>query len=162
MRTEILFHFLFFTYFASSCAVLHHAQYGDIDNRHQYKAVPFDLKVSETGVNLEEAGQIGQAVSQTEKTSDLIGDIAAIISLFQMGPHTGNGVFKENYAEGLVNQVMDACPSGHITGLSAIREMRKYPVISGEIVKIRGFCLMSANNDQTTKIKKKLKKKGKK
>ena len=33
------------------------------------------------------------------------------------------------------------CPSGKLTGLMSVRESRKYPVISGEIVKVTGYCV---------------------
>ena len=36
-----------------SCVQLHHAQLGEIDDRRDYIQKPFDVKVSETGVNLE-------------------------------------------------------------------------------------------------------------
>jgi len=121
----------------SGCAVLHHVQIGDLDNRGKLRA--FDIKVSETGINLDEAAEIGKAVSR--KNSQVIEDINAIISLFQMGPRTGNMVFNDKFAEGVIDLIYKECPSGRVTGLTSIREMRKYPVISGEIVKVTGYCI---------------------
>lgn len=130
---------------ASGCAVLHHAQVGDVDNSSEYTLRRFDIKVSETGVDLEEAGNIAKAVSRSQKGNKAIDDALAIVSLFQMGPKTGNGVFNENYAQSLIYKLQEECPSGRITGVSSIRETRKYPVISGEIVKITGYCMTKKN-----------------
>lgn len=120
----------------SSCAILHHVQVGSIDNRtDQETLVPFDIKLSEYGVSTEDIGRIAQATQ-----SDALQSIAAVVSLFQFGPSTGNIVYNEKYAENLIQEIYAKCPTGHITGLISIREMRKYPVISGEIIKVTGFC----------------------
>lgn len=123
------------------CAFLHHIQIGEVDNRSGSQMRPFDIKVSEMGINIEEAGRIVDGLSK--KNSNQGGDIASMIGLFQMGPHTGNGVFDLKYARKLIYAIHEKCPSGRVTGLSSIREMRKYPVISGEIVKITGYCLFA-------------------
>jgi hypothetical protein len=124
----------------SGCAILHHAQIGDVDSR-QGKLVPFDIKVSETGVNLDEAADIASNLTRSKAAQDDIAGVRALIGLFQWGPTTGNPVYTEKYAEGLAALLYERCPSGRVTGLMAIREMRKYPVISGEIVKITGYCV---------------------
>lgn len=124
----------------SGCAALHHVAIGQVDNTHENVAwIPFEVLVSESGVAIEEAGKI--ALATNTSGGDALGNVAAIIGLFQMGPRTGNPVYAERYAEKLMYVMHEKCPSGRITGLTSIREMRKYPVISGEIVKITGFCL---------------------
>lgn len=124
----------------AGCAHLHHAQVGQIDNRtSSVVAIPFEIKLSETGVSVEEAGKIARA-ADTRSGRDA-GNVAAIIGLFQMGPRTGNPVYDSRYAEKVVYQIHEKCPSGNVTGLMSVRETRKYPVISGEIVKITGYCL---------------------
>lgn len=125
----------------SGCAVLHHVQVGQIDSRGSDAFIPFEVMVSETGVDVQEAGRIARATET--KQGDRLGDLAAIISLFQMGPRTGAPVYNQGYAEKVVYQIYEKCPSGRVTGLMSIREMRKYPVISGEIVKITGYCRKS-------------------
>ena len=124
---------------SSSCAVLHHAQVGQIDNRNSSQAVPFEILLSETGVSVEEAGKIARATNSSMGRD--AGNVAAIIGLFQMGPRTGNPIYSPRFAEKLIYQIHERCPSGRVTGLVSIREMRKYPVVSGEIVKVTGFCL---------------------
>ena len=135
------------------CAVLHHVQVGDIDNRNGIAYRPFDLKVSEAGVNLDEAGDIAKAMSRSKGANKDIDNAMAIVGLFQMGPRTGNPVFNEGYAKNIVNDLYKECPSGRITNLVSIREMRKYPVISGEIVKITGSCAIDRKKRPQKKSK---------
>jgi hypothetical protein len=124
----------------SSCAIVHHVQVGDIESRTDSVRMPFEMKVSETGIDFREAGTITQAVASNQ-TGNQIKQILDIIALFQMGPMTGAPVFDDKYADSLAKSIYTKCPSGDITGLVMIRETAKYPIISGEIMKIKGFCL---------------------
>lgn len=130
------------------CAALHHVQVGEIDNRNSRSLKPFEIKVSETGFNIKEAAQIGRAISQSQKGRQTIREAEAIWGYFHMGPTTGNAVFNDTYASDLVQSILEECPSGRVTGLVAIREMRKYPVISGEIIKIKGYCSISSAKNE--------------
>lgn len=125
----------------SGCAQLHHVQIGDIDNSPGYVRKPFDIKISETGINIQEAKGIAKALLD-KKGGEAAENIAGVIGLFQMGPRTGNPVYVKDYAKGLAQVIYEKCPSGRVTGLSSIRETRKYPVVSGEIVKVTGYCLL--------------------
>ena len=125
--------------FQTGCAVLHHVQVGDIDNRVGTRS-PIDVKVSEIGVNIDDAAQIAGIVGGQKAGRDA-GRAAEIIGYFQMGPRTGNPVYTSDYARKVIDKVWESCPSGTITALQSIRETRSYPVISGEIVKITGECL---------------------
>ena len=70
-----------------------------------------------------------------------------------MGPRTGEPVWSsDTYADKVYLGLYEKCPSGQITGLTSIREINKYPVVSGEIVKITGFCLKK----KTTPVRKQL------
>lgn len=135
------FHFLWtipLSLTLTSCAVLHHAQVGTIDNRESQVQVPFEVLLSEVGVNTQEISRIGHSTNSSG--GDAVANAAAAISLFQMGPRTGNPTYNPRYAEKLIYEIHQRCPSGNVTGLVSIREMRKYPAISGEIVKVTGFC----------------------
>ena len=121
----------------NSCAYIYHVQLGEIDNRDDFKKVYFEVKVSETGVNIDESATIIKAITKSKKTDS----IRDIIKLFQIGPRTGNPVYNEKYAEDILSLIRKKCPNGKTSSLSSIREMRKYPVISGEIIKITGYCL---------------------
>lgn len=135
------FHFFWFiplSFVLANCAVLHHAQVGTIDNRNSQAQIPFEVLLSEVGVNTEEIGRMGRASNSSG--GDAVAKAAAALSLFQMGPRTGNLTYNPRYAEKLIYEIHQRCPSGNITGLMSIREMRKYPGVSGEIVKVTGFC----------------------
>lgn len=125
----------------SGCAVLHHVQMSDIDNRSQFALVPIEVKVSEVGVDIGDAKAIANASLANAKDRQAAGDVATIIQSFQMGPRTGAPVYSDKYAEKLIYQLHTQCPSGKITGVQSVRESRDYPVIKGEIVKITGYCL---------------------
>lgn len=124
-----------------SCAQLHHVQIGEIASHPDYIQKPFEIKISEMGVNIDEAAKIVTLASGKSANSDAQ-EIAGLIGLFQMGPRTGEPVYEKDYAKNLIQVLYEKCPSGKISGLTSIRETRKYPVISGEIVKITGYCLM--------------------
>lgn len=126
--------------FLGACAQLHHVQLSDIDDR-SASLESFEVKVSETGINLTEAKDIAKMVIKNKSVQEKMDQINDIISLFQMGPRTGNIVFVENYAQKIPELIADRCGGRAVTGVTSIRESRKYPVISGEIVKIKGYCM---------------------
>lgn len=130
--------FLIAFVFIQGCAVLHHVQVGQIDNRDSDVLIPFEIKMNEVGVSAEEIGALAKATNS--KSGDDVAGVAHIISMFQMGPRTGAPTYNEHYAKNLIYEIHQKCPSGKVTGLMSIREMRSYPGISGEIVKVTGFC----------------------
>ncbi len=127
--------------FFFSCAQLHHVQLGEVTSHPDYVQKPFDIKVNEMGINLGEAKALSKAFLSAEGSKDAE-NIATFISLFQMGPITGNPVYVKDYAKNLIQIIYEKCPSGMVTGLMSVRETRKYPVISGEIVRVTGYCLI--------------------
>lgn len=133
-----MFKFIAVFILLSSCAIKHHVQLGDIERVPGKKLVPFNLLLSQTGVNIDEAAGI---ISGVTRDNGRAKDIAAIISLFQMGPRTGELVFNEKYADAVPKLITAKCPSAKVTGLTMVRETNKYPVVSGEIIKITGFCV---------------------
>lgn len=132
---------LFSSFFLMSCAQLHHVQIGDIDSHPDFAQKPFEIKISEVGVSTEEISAIANHFGRSNAARNIKG-VADVVSLFQMGPRTGSPVYTKDYAKGLLEVLYEKCPSGNITGLMSIRETRKYPVISGEIVKVTGYCLI--------------------
>ena len=131
----------FFCAGTSGCAILHHVQFSDLDNRSQFVMVPIEVKVSETGVDLGDVSAISNGALKNSGNQQAVGDALAVLQSFQIGPRTGPPVYSDKYAEKIIYQLHTQCPSGKITGVQSTRETRKYPVISGEIVKITGFCL---------------------
>lgn len=128
----------------SGCAILHHHQLGDVDSDVVKKGRKFEVLVSETGFNVGEAGNILKATTRSKQSRKDVSQVQSMIEMFQMGPRTGNPVFTDQFADNLVDMVLEKCPSGKVSGLSSTRETAKYPVVSGEIVKISGYC-----NDKT-------------
>lgn len=131
--------------FLPGCAILHHVQIGEIDNRKGYQHKPIELKVSETGVDLNDVKAISR-VAVGKDGSKQMNDVLEFIQMFQMGPRTGNPVYTTAYIKNLGEQLRATCPNGSLTGLMVVRETRKYPVISGEIVKIKGDCIVAAKD----------------
>lgn len=125
----------------SSCAFLHSVHISDIDSKIVNEGTKFEVLVSETGLNLQEATNTAKVFTNDQKTKGDMQKVNDIISMFQMGPRTGNMVFNDTYADNLFKTLKEKCPKGQISGLMSIRETAKYPVVSGEIVKITGYCL---------------------
>lgn len=124
----------------TSCAYLHSAQFGEIDSHTVTHGKKFEILVSELGVNFQEAGNLARAFTADANANKNIKAVQDILALFQMGPRTGNPVFNEKYADRIFDVVRDKCPSGNISGLMSVRETSKYPIVSGEIVKVVGYC----------------------
>ena len=124
----------------SGCAFLHQYQLGSIDSETVIKGQRFEILVSETGVNLQETADTAKLFTQNRESHKQVQQVQDVISLFQMGPRTGNMVFNEKYADSIMRAIQLKCPSGRISGMSSIRETAKYPVVSGEIVRITGYC----------------------
>ncbi len=127
-------------FFLSGCTFLHHHQISEVDSQVVREGRRFEVLISETGVNIQEAVGIAKNLGNHSKTNKDIGKAGDIIGLFQMGPRTGNQVYTDAFSDSLVDQVLSRCPHGRISGLSFTRESAKYPVVSGEIVKVIGYC----------------------
>jgi len=139
--------------FLSSCAYVHHHQVGELRTPPGHVMRKFEVLVSENGFSVQEAGAAAKAAMGNRNGGEAAERFAAILSLFQMGPRTGNPVWSsEKYADGVFEKLYEKCPSGQITGLSSTREMNKYPVVSGEIVKLTGYCLLKKTNIVRKKI----------
>ena len=120
---------------------MHHTQIGEVDSDLVLHGRKFEIKVSNVGISLQEAAEISKIfVNEKDKDKDKNQQHQDIVSLFQMGPTTGNPVFSDKYADVIVKRLKKECPSGKFSGLTLVRETASYPVISGEIVKITGFC----------------------
>jgi len=124
----------------SGCAVLHTTQVGEIHSPTVLQGKRFEIKVSNIGFDLDTAVAIANAVARQSDHADTVGAAGEIIKLFQTGPRTGNPVFRDDYSDRVFEMLRAECPSGRISGLVSIRETAKYPVVSGEIVKLIGYC----------------------
>lgn len=116
------------------CASLHAYDIGETDLTRP--ARPIEVAVDETGISIQQASAVAAAAGGHKK-AERAGTIAALLNY---GPNTGNSVLDASYADGVVAELYRQCPSGRITGVVSVRESRTYPVISGEIVKIKALC----------------------
>lgn len=140
------------TQFISSCAILHSVDVGEM-NFHKspgVKVTPLDVKVSEMGISVGEAATVADILLKNEHDSRVVRNLRAIIGLFQLGPRTGNPVFSEKYADKIIDEILEQCPSGQLTNVVTMRETNKYPVISGEIVRITGDCMQAPSKRSKT------------
>jgi len=123
--------------FAAGCASLHHAQLDEIDAQSGHLR-PFEIHVSDTGVNTKAIGTVASVAMRSSKPSQ----IASVVALFQFGPKTGEVVFDDKFADSIAQRILDACPSARVTGLVSTRESTNYYAVSGEYVTVRGFCIV--------------------
>ena len=86
---------LFFS-LLNACSIMHHTQVGEVDSEIVLNGRKFEILVSETGFNLKETAEIGTALV---KDKNIIKNVQVVLSLFQMGPTTGNHVLSTTYAD---------------------------------------------------------------
>ncbi|MCC6647098.1 MAG: hypothetical protein IT374_16190 [Polyangiaceae bacterium] len=116
------------------CASLHAYDIGETDQ--SLPSRPIEIAVDETGISLQQASAAAGALSDNKAA----GRAGTIAELLNYGPTTGNSVLDAKYADGVVAALYQQCPSGRITGVVSVRESRTYPILSGEIVKIKARC----------------------
>ena len=120
-----------------ACATLHRAELDEIDSQ-QGRLQPFEVHVSDTGVDVKAVGVLASAATRSARPSQL----ASIVALFQFGPKTGSVVLDDKFADNVADDILAHCPSGRVTGLLSLRESTSYYAVSGEYVTIRGFCIV--------------------
>ncbi len=119
------------------CATLHRAQLDEIDGQ-QGRLVPFEIHVSEMGVNAKAVGQIASVAMKSARPSQ----IASLVALFEYGPKTGNVVYDDQFADAVATTILERCPTARVTGLLSLRESTNYYAVSGEYVTVRGYCIV--------------------
>lgn len=128
---------------SGGCANLYHYSLADIDST-QGLMTPFTVMVNETGASTTDAAAVAAGVALaagSRQTAEAAGLLGLLLGLATYGPKTGLTVFSDSYADQTWQLIRARCPGGQITGLASIRETRRYPLISGEIVKITGYCM---------------------
>ena len=121
----------------AGCATLHHVQLDEIDAS-RGRLEPFEIHVSELGIDVRQAGHVASAVSGSKAPNK----VAALVSLFQFGPKTGEPGLDDRYADVVAQAILERCPGGRVTGLVSVRESTKYYAVSAEYVSVRGFCIV--------------------
>ena len=122
------------------CSQLHHVHIGEIDQS-QGTLTPFTLKVNELGFDAAKAAKIGADVAKSASTSEDLEIVAFILAINNFGPKTGNPVYNDAYADQVLAEVIKVCPSKKLTGLTSVREATNVGPVSGEVVRINGYCI---------------------
>ena len=122
------------------CMRIHSIQVGEVNSPTVQDGERFEIKLSALGFSTKEIGEIAKMAASTKQSQDTVDDISAIVGLFQMGPRTGQAVVDPRFSDRLITEVQKRCPAGAISGLMTIRETADYPGITGEIVKLVGYC----------------------
>lgn len=122
------------------CSQLHHVHIGEIDQS-QGTLTPFTLKVNELGFDAAKAAKIGADVAKSASTSEDLEVVAFILAISNFGPKTGNPVYNDAYADQVLAEVIKVCPSKKLTGLISVREGTNVGPVSGEVVRINGYCI---------------------
>jgi hypothetical protein len=129
-----------------SCASLYHVQVADVETTDRGRVI--DIKLSETAFDIKGAASTGLNIAKrnavdrgSRGAQDKIAGLELILAVSNFGPRTGVPVFTDKYSDYLLDELVSKCPYGRITGLTSVREARKYPYISGEIINLRGYCV---------------------
>ncbi|GEM81336.1 hypothetical protein [Vibrio superstes] len=124
----------------SACSQLHHVQLSDIDQT-QGELTPVSIKVNEIGFDASETARIASDMASSEKDSENLQLVATVLALMNMGPSTGNPVYNDHYADQVMRQIDTQCPSHNLTGLTSVRESTSFGTVSGEVVRVDGYCI---------------------
>lgn len=124
----------------AGCASLYQVEIGNIDNTHG-PMNRVEVKSSETGVDVSQASSMANTISRSRTVHEVSNTVSSVWQLISYGPRTGNVTFSDSYADGLETKLLSSCPSHRLTGVTSIRESNHYPVISGEMVRLIGYCI---------------------
>lgn len=127
--------------FFTGCASAHQIQLSDVDST-RGRLEPFEVQLNATGVSVKDGAAIAKALTSDPETKRKLDTLETIVALTQMGPKTGDPTLSDNWADSAARELLARCPSGRVTGLQTRRETMDYPVISGEIVTIKGYCIL--------------------
>ncbi|MCS6839086.1 MAG: hypothetical protein NZ480_09645 [Bdellovibrionaceae bacterium] len=126
------------------CAVLHRVQYGEFDQPNNYVTKPFEIRLNQFGFDAARTKQTLDTFREKDEASGLLG----LIALFQVGPRTGNPIYEEKWGHNILEVLHEKCPSGRFSGLMAARENREFQGVSGEMLTIKGFCLIPKKSNE--------------
>jgi hypothetical protein len=138
LKVKILLGTAFYI-FLTACASLHNIQISEIDLT-QGEGKRFEVKKNAMGLNVSEAAGIAGAVSGTKAGRSAAKTVSDVWKAITYGPKTGEVTFTDKYADDVPELVASSCSPNKMTGFVTARETNKYPVISGEIIRVIGYC----------------------
>lgn len=100
----------------------------------------FEFKLSHTGWDVEQAATLVRLTSGSASVRRGAQAVSTAWQLLTFGPKTGEVTFADDYADQTFAYLAAACAPGRLGGFVTIRETAKYPVVSGEIVRVVGYC----------------------
>lgn len=133
----------------SGCAVLHRTGIGELEPQGS-QGIPIDIRVSETGFDIKGAASAGRSLTQrygNRNARDAGSTLETIVALTNMAPQVGNPTVTDTWADSMAGALREKCPNGKITNIQFVRETAKYPLVSGEIVRISALCIPSSRRE---------------
>lgn len=131
---------MMFALVVSGCMTVHSVQLGDVDSTIVHGGQQFEIKLSALGFNTEEIADLVKIAASSPQAQKRVESIEDTVAMFQYGPRTGDTVLDPRFADRMRHEIRSRCPSGRVSGLMTIRETADYPGLSGEIVKLVGYC----------------------
>jgi hypothetical protein len=122
----------------TGCASLHHVEVGEMTPAQADKRIEF--KLSHTGWDVQQAAALVRFMSPDSRVRSGAKTVSTVWQLLTFGPRTGEVTFNDTYADETFKLLAAACAPGRLVGFVTMRETAKYPVVSGEIVRVVGYC----------------------
>jgi hypothetical protein len=121
-------------------------QIGEIDppssgaRSEERKMIRFEVIESGTGFEANEAAGALKSIGGS-RMGKAVEDAESAFEALTFGPRTGSLVFNDRFTDVIPTKIRQACPNGRVTGLVVTRETAKYPIVSGEVVRVTGYCI---------------------
>lgn len=131
---------MMFALVVSGCMTVHSVQLGDVDSTVVRGGERFEIKLSAIGFNTEEIAELVKIAASSPQAQKRVDSMEDTVAMFQQGPRTGDTVVDPRFSDRMRDELRKRCPSGRVSGLMTIRETADYPGLSGEIVKLIGYC----------------------
>lgn len=101
---------------------------------------PIDIKASEIGFDVQGAGKMSSRLLKRGGNQDAAKWLDFIVWATTWSPKTGNPTTSETWADSVPSALKKECPNGKVSNIQVVRESASYPLVSGEIVRIRAIC----------------------
>ncbi len=126
----------------SSCATLYRATISEI-RPVKSAAEEVDIKASEMGFDVKGAASLTRGLAnrygnKNAKSAGGILDFAVAMSSW--APATGNPTLREDWSDAVATELRQRCQGGRVENLTVLREAASYPLVSGEIVRVKAYC----------------------
>jgi hypothetical protein len=124
------------------CATVHRATISEIRPAGE-RGGEMDVKLSEMGFDVQGAAKTTRYLTARHgnKNAQSAGAILDfVVAMSSWAPKTGNPTVSDLWADGSYDELKRRCPNGRVSNVMVVRESAKYPLVSGEIVRIKADC----------------------